>query len=200
MANNAKNQKAMLEAIAKQANKVFARLTKQVQNKIYPIIYNAVHDSPEMNSVRSGKLKFDFGLTFDPTTAIATAVADSCQVYAENVRVVAGKINGGIVINIQPKSYLNVLNIPQAVNIIEDGSELPWLEWLTLYGNQIIIADFGVKYVDGGRTGGAIMVEQAKPFRVDPNYSGSEQDNFISRSISRAIPQLNQIIQSIVQK
>ena len=200
MANSAKNEKAMLEAIAKQANKVFARLTKQVQNKIYPIIYSAIYSSPEMNSVRNGKLKFDFGLTLDPTISIATAVADSCRVYAENVKVVGGKITGGITVNIQPQNYLNVLNIPQAVNIIEDGSELPWLEWLTLHGNQIIIADFGVKYVDGGRTGGAIMVEQAKPFRVDPNYSGSEQDNFISRSISGITPALTQIIQSVIQK
>jgi hypothetical protein len=200
MAKNAEAEKAMLRAIAKQANKVFTRLASQIRNKIALVVRDAVYNSPEMMSVRAGKLKFDFGLTFDPTIAIANAIADSCEVFAEDIKVISGKITGGLRLNIQPQNYLNVLNLPQAVNVIEDGSELPWLEWLTLYGNQIIIVDFGVKYVDGGRTGGAIMVEQAKPFRVDPNYSGSEQDNFISRAITKVVPELTQIIQAATQR
>lgn len=200
MAKNAAAQKAMLQAIAKQANKVFTRLASQVRSKVSLVVKDAVYNSPEMASVRGGTLKLDFGLTFDPTIAIANAVADSCEVFAEDIKVVAGKITGGLRLNIQPQNYLNVLNIPQAVNVIEDGSELPWLEWLTLYGNQIIIVDFGVKYVDGGRTGGAIMVEQTKPFRVDPNYAGSEQDNFISRAITEIIPELTQIIQAATKR
>lgn len=199
MVSNARRERAILEKIVRQAQKEFSKKSREIKYRISPVVYNAIYNSPEMSSVRSGSLRFAFGLVSDPTTMIANAIADSCKVSANDIKLSGNKIVGGITVNIQPQDYLNVLQIPQAFNVIEDGSKLPWLEWLTLYGSQIIIIDFGVKYGSGlGRTGGAIMTTGARPFRVDPTFAGDKDNNFITRAIEKAVPEISKKIQEVL--
>lgn len=147
-------------------------------------LYNAIYECSEMESLRSGKLKWDFGLDFDPSMAISEAVSEAFRTkYKENQATVAQ-----FEIDIQPLSYLEVLELPEAVQITEKGEILPWLEWLLTYGSTIVVIDgYGVKYASAGRSGGAVMIEGynfGKPFMVDPLYSGTKSDNFITRAIS----------------
>jgi hypothetical protein len=196
MVSNARLERIILEKIVSAAKKEFVKKSRLIKLKIAPVVYSAVYDSPEMSSVRNGVLKFDFGLTSDPTVQIAKAVAASCEVKVGDVRLAGNQILGGITIGIQPQDYLNVLSIPQAVNVVEDGAKLPWLEWLTLKGNSIIIVDFGVSYFSGlGRTGGAIMTKGSRPFKVNSMYSGDAGNNFITRSIEKAIPNISKAIE-----
>lgn len=196
MVSNARLEKVLLQKILKQVKKELTKKVVKLKKQINPIIYGAIYNSPEMNSVRGGFLRLDFGLKNDPTPAIAKAVADSCEVVIEEVKLSGDKFVGGLRVSVQPKDYLNVLQIPQAFNFIENGVKLPWLEWLTLYGSQIIIVNFGVTYGSGlGRTGGAIMTEEARPFRVNPVFSGDSQDNFITRAIEKSIPNISKTIQ-----
>jgi hypothetical protein len=196
MVSNARLEKLLLQKLVKEAKKQLTKKVSTLKKQINPIIYEAIYNSPEMNSVRSGFLRLDFGLKGDPTPSIAKAVADSCEVVIEEVKLSGDKFVGGLKVTIQPKNYLNVLNVPQAFNFIENGVKLPWLEWLVLYGSQIIIVDFGVTYGSGlGRTGGAIMTEQAKPFRVNPVFAGDSENNFITRAIEKSIPNISKTIQ-----
>lgn len=164
-----------------------ARIRKnqpRVRSLIKYELYNAIYECPEMESLRSGKLKWDFGLDFDPSMAISEAVSGAFKTkYIENQSTVAQ-----FEIDIQPLSYLEVLELPEAVQITERGEVLPWLEWLLTYGSTIVCIDgFGVKYASAGRSGGAVMIEGynfGQPFMVDPLYAGTKGDNFITRAIS----------------
>lgn len=199
MVSNARLERILLEKIIKQAKKEFNKKVIFLKKQISPIIYEAVYNSSEMSSVRSGFLRLDFGLRADPTPAIAKAIADSCSIGIDDIKLAGNKVVGGLTVSIQPKDYLNILNIPQAFNIIENGVKLPWLEWLVLYGSQIVIINFGVTYGSGlGRTGGAIMTEEARPFRVNPVFAGDSEDNFITRSIEKSIPNISKAIQRIL--
>jgi hypothetical protein len=199
MVSNVRLERILLEKIIKQAKKEFNKRVIFLKKQISPIIYEAVYNSSEMSSVRSGFLRLDFGLRSDPTPAISKAIADSCSIEIDDVRLAGNKIVGGLTVSIQPKDYLNILNIPQAFNVIENGVKLPWLEWLVLYGSQIVIINFGVTYGSGlGRTGGAIMTEEARPFRVNPVFAGDSEDNFITRSIEKSIPNISKAIQRIL--
>lgn len=182
--NIASQTRVLLQALVKQVDSFFKNKPDIIKASLFQVIKDCIYNSPEMESVRSGQLRLDFGLIEDPTEAISNAVAGALEVSAKKANLFGDKITGGIEIRIQPGDYLNVLTLPEAVNITEDGVVLPWLSWLTLYGNQIIIIDFGVEYVQGkGRTGGAIMTSDARPFRVNPSFSGVSSDNFITRSI-----------------
>lgn len=189
--------KDILKTLLKEINGYYKKRINIIKENISIVVYDCVYNSPEMQSVRGGSLKLDFGLTFDPTVDIAHAVANAVFIDFKDFKLTSNNISSGISLNIQPIDYLNVLNLPSAVVITEKGVSLPWLEWLTLYGNQIIIADFGVEYKSGvGRTGGAHMIVSTRPFKVNSSFAGTQEDNFITRAIEAALPRIQTAIEN----
>ena len=105
----------------------------------------------------------DFGLTTDPTSLISWVIADSMRIrYTPDTRYIAL-----FSIEIQPASHENLYDLEVAYQETEKGVQLPWLEWLLEMGDSVIISDFGVKYKEAGRTGGAVMIKNFTPFRVN---------------------------------
>lgn len=180
--------KKILQALQQEAKTVIQKNYGKLRNAIKPIIIDSIYDCPEMESVRSGKLKYDFGIETDPTLIIAWSVADSMRLsYSYSPSYVFN-----FQITVQPINDNTLLSLPQSFVKLGDGGEIPWLEWLLKKGSKIIMLDFGVLYKQAGRTGGAIMVKNISPFMVDPNYSGTDDDNFISRALSKNINKIQQ--------
>jgi hypothetical protein len=142
-----------------------------------------------MESLRSGKLRYDLGVKIDPTLLIAWSVADTMKLqYTYSNQYIFN-----FSISIQPGKYGNLLDLPQSVIISENGKKIPWLEWLLTNGTKIIMADFGVLYKEGtGRTGGAITVQNITPFMIDPAFAGVVGDNFISRALNKNSQKIQQ--------
>lgn len=173
-----------MQAYVKDVNKSISRKLPRVRFVLADTIYKIMHSSPEMESVRAGTLKFDFGLDRDVTFEICSSISRSVSIEFSNFKFQNNRIIGNAQVNIQPVDYLNLLELPESVVITEDGVELPWLEWLLTLGDSVIVANYGVKYTSGGRSGGAVMTPDNKPFRVDPRYSGTVNDNFIARALN----------------
>ena len=180
--------KKILQALQQEAKTVIQKNYGKLRNAIKPIIIDSIYDCPEMKSVRSGKLKYDFGIETDPTLIIAWSVADSMRLsYSYSPSYVFN-----FQITVQPINDNTLLSLPQSFVKLGDGGEIPWLEWLLKKGSKIIMLDFGVLYKQAGRTGSAIMVKNISPFMVDPNYAGTDDDNFISRALSKNINKIQQ--------
>lgn len=195
---NKEIQNLILKAYLEEVNKKVSRKALDIKLNLRQIIINAILNCPEMESVRSGILRVDFGLYFDPSTEIANAVSDSIEVSIKTFTNANNKINGGVSISVQPSNFSN-LKIPASVIITEKGQELPWLDWLLLHGDSVIITNFGVSHREGGRSGGAIMIPNIRPFRVNPAFSGVESDNFISRALNKNMAEIeNRIWQTIL--
>jgi hypothetical protein len=100
---------------------------------------------PEYQSLINGKLKGEFGL---PNAS--QKVNDVIDIWTKNVRITANpitisgsKIKGGFKLDMIDSSYNDVLANDGAIVI--DGTSgvvLPWLEWLLLYGNKIIVRNY----------------------------------------------------------
>ena len=149
-------------------------------------------DSPEINSLSNGSLRLEFGLTSDPTSAIVDAIVSTIKVKATKVNT---KLQGGFTLVMQPTNFSNLLSLPVAEQPIESGGSIPWLYWLLTLGDAVIIADFGVEFGGGrGRTGGAIMTPVNSPYKVDSRFSGTQDDNFITRAVGRVSSQVREII------
>lgn len=178
------------KSLVKQVRAQIAKKRPKIRENVKPLIVEAIYDSPEMESVRDGILKFDFGLTQDPSLIIAWSIADTMRLRY----FVTPEMVGGFEISVQPGSYQNLYGLSVAYQATEKGDSLPWLQWLLEAGDAIIIADFGVKYTEGyGRTGGAIMVNKYNtPFRVNPVYSGVSGDNFITRALNKVLPKIQE--------
>ena len=183
------------KALAKEGEKVLKTAASNIRKQVVEVVRRAIINCPEIRELSSGVLKFDFGLTEDPSTAIANSVAGSTRVSISKITSRGESFRGGIRITIQPSTFSNLLTLPIAEQAIESGGSIPWLRWLLTAGDAIIIGDFGVDYeVGAGRTGGARMSESEKPFKVNPLYSGDEQDNFVTRAIAPTLKEISSIV------
>lgn len=170
-----------------------------MQPNIWRIIYEAVITSPAAQSLTNGKLRIDFGLTTSPAGDIARSVADTLSIRA--IKAPGGNLQGGLVLKLQPNDYSNLFSLPLAVQhsiYTRGGKEehitLPWLDWLLRMGQQIIVNDYGVSYGSKGRTGGGNMNKREAPFKVDSQFAGTVDDNFITRAVQSVVPQIESIL------
>ena len=193
--SNARMRALINKALAKEGEQLLKKSSSNIRDKVKEVVRRAIATCPEMIELSSGTLKLDFGLTEDPSTAIANSVANSTRVSVSKITSRGGSFKGGIKITVQPSTFSNLLSLPVAEQAIESGGSIPWLKWLLTAGDAIIIGDFGVKYEAGtGRTGGATMSESAKPFKVNPLYSGDEVDNFVTRAIEPTLKEISAIV------
>lgn len=190
------------KALAGELNSRFKKQKEKLLNTIKGIVYNAIRSCPEIDSLSNGELKLDFGLTVDPSSAIINAIVSSVEVIVTPFSANGGTISkGGITILIQPNDYQNLLGLSVSQQPIESGGSLPWLEWLLLEGDSIIIANFGVEYSNEakGRAGPARMTSSNRPFKVNPNFSGTRDDNFITRALKTYFPQIEKAIAGVLK-
>ena len=176
-------EKKILRAIVVEANQGFLKSIVKAKEPIKVIVRNALEASPEISSLNGGTLRADFGIPSgkDVTTQIVQAIVNSITFSAQKFSASAGNIRGGVTIGIQPTSFVNLLGL--GITETENTGSIPWLQWLLTAGDSIIIADFGVDYGPYGRSGMARMTVKRRPFKVDSAFSGTPEDNFITRAL-----------------
>lgn len=185
----------IIKILEKQSQDLIEKNRPKIRSAIKPLIIDAILDCEEIKSLQNGILKYDFGLNFDPSYVIAWSIADSSRVRY----IKTSAYSAGFIIEIQPGSHENLLSLKEAYQETEMG-EIPWLKWLLHMGDSVIIGDFGVKYTNSGRSGGAIMIKNYNaPFRVDSNYSGTAENNFITRALNNKINEIQETAWQIIK-
>lgn len=180
-------------ALAKELDRSMRKNSAKLKTRLQNIISSALWSSPEISSLSSGTLMADFGLTSDPSSAIVSSILSSVVIDVKRVKSSALSIDGGIILAIQPIDYSNLFSLSVSEQVI-DGGSIPWLKWLLTLGDTIIIANFGVKYGPFGRTGKAHMTQTSRPFKVNSLFSGTADNNFITRALSNSSAQIKQAI------
>jgi hypothetical protein len=183
-------QKEINIALSRQVNKRLTKAANKVRSQVIPVIQTALISSPEISSLSGGTLRGEFGLTSDPSSQLVSAIVDSLEV---RVTPVNANLNGGFTLVMQPSNFANLFSLSSAEQPIEGGS-IPWLKWLLTLGDSVIIADFGVEFGGHGRTGQARMAKKFAPYKVNSAFSGTLDNNFITRAIDRVFPQIQEII------
>tara|TARA_R110002020_G_scaffold5803_4_gene23799 strand:+ start:14830 stop:15462 length:633 start_codon:yes stop_codon:yes gene_type:complete len=187
--NNGEITKKILNALTKEVNRSMKKVSsRKMLAPLQKIIGDSLSKSPELASLSGGQLRYDFGIPagVDVVTPIISAVVGAIFVQASPVNLVGGQFKGSVQFHMQPTDLSNLLSLPQGKIITEKGASLPWLQWLLTLGDQIIIADFGVVYGTGlGRSGGGQMSSVARPFKVNSTFSGTADNNFVTKAIYR---------------
>jgi hypothetical protein len=100
---------------------------------------------------------------------------------------------------IQPEDFQNLFSLPSAVTETEKGAVLPWLQWLLTAGDAILIVDYHVSYgpYPTSRSGGGIMTNGGV-FKVDSQFSGTQDNNFITRALEKKQKEILSIIERSV--
>lgn len=152
------------------------------KNLVAPWITN----QPEIQSLISSNidsLAGQFGIRPGSKTDIVNAIIQS----VENSIIIkfipfSPSFKGGIEVSFQPSNFVNLLNLSQG-HVIYKGGDLHWMDWLLMRGDGIIVVNYEYNAQSGlGRSRLGNMREGGS-FRVPPQYSGTDSDNFITRAL-----------------
>lgn len=193
-------ERQILTSLKGELDGVLSDAAKKLVGGITKIIDGAIKASPEYQSLVGGKLKFELGVP-----DAKQRMEDILDLYYRNivvnktaVKVSGGKLVGSLKIENKRSDWKDLIGLPAGRIITKKGTVLPWLEWLLLSGNKIIIRDWDVKLINNrrSRTGGALMVEgKNKRWRVPPEFSGTSNNNFITRALEKVEPNINRYIE-----
>jgi hypothetical protein len=158
--------------------------------------------SPEIASLSGGELAGAFGLTSGADSAAVSSISQAFMnsIYAEFKHFDKNLKNGGVYIYFQPSSFSNLLSLPAGHTIYEKG-DLHWLQWLLERGDEVIVAGYSYDAQSGlGRSGLGYMSEGGA-FRVPPQFSGTSDNNFITRALigEAQEKQISKILQDVLK-
>jgi len=187
-------------AIINILNKEISKGSKSAEQDLLDLIFEWIREQPEIDSLRAegvqNSLNATFGLLPGQANAainhIKKAVVGSIVI---NIKKFDKNYKGGINFYIQPEDFNNLLALNSGY-IQNTDQALPWLDWLLLKGDSVIIVGYTYIPTRGGRSGGGIM-GAGSSWRVDPRFSGTANNNFITRALygrEREIQKIFEII------
>lgn len=165
-------------------------------------IKSIIQNTPEYNSLIGGQLQFELGIP-DPSSALVNII----NIWSSNIKI---EYNGPKISNNQIKAsfsvslirsdYADVLSSNDAL-VIDNlrGYSLPWLEWLLLEGNKILVRKQQVEFGPNkaSRTGNAIMRMSNKSWKVPSEFSGTVTNNWITRAIDNNENQIYALLDKV---
>lgn len=199
--NDSAIRNEILKAMQPIINKAITYTVNNIKPDIIKLIKEALETEPEYNSLVSGELRREFGI--EDTSSVNTvvnALANSI-VTESNLTIINNTgLSGGLSIKIINRNDYGGSLDTEAAKVVDGirGYSLPWLEWLLLKGNQILVRNYSVKLGSNpySRSGDAIMIPSNKNWRVPPEYAGTQQDNWTTRALLKIDKQLTSIIQN----
>jgi hypothetical protein len=177
----------IVDILKPQIDQYFKDILQTIQPKLVTLVMDAIRNAPEYDSLANGRLKAEFGI---PNSV---GRVESILKFWENIEVKYKKVSrkgdglvGGFSLQMIKSDFSDVISLPDAILTTEKGTALNWLEWLLLFGNQVIIKDYNVQLgsFNRSRTGMAIMSGAISgKWSVPSEFAGVITNNWITRSI-----------------
>ena len=180
------------------------KAVQKLKSGISSIIEQAIRNSPEYEAILVGKLKYELGI---PDSSVK--LEGLIDIWLNNIEfqynkpiISNNKIKSSFSVNMIRTDFSDVLSTDFAKVIDTVRSyELPWLQWLLLDGSKTIISDYEVLFGQNkaSRTGLAIMTPSNNSWKVPSSYSGTIDNNWITRAIDSVSPQIEELLNKALQ-
>ena len=191
------NPNLVAAAIVQETKEKLNRTIDQLRIRIRPDLVNYVekklkeYPSNTYYSLNFGELQRDFG--FSPGENVAEQVVKTISSSIQLSKLGPTSVSlGGFRLEILKEGIQSLLNKSFAA-YDSNGNTVDWLRWLLTAGDTIVVADYQVMKDKGtplssSRSGYALMIspKMSQGFRVDPNHSGTIDDNWITRALFSA--------------
>lgn len=197
--NEKQIEKDILKAMHRHVSKYFTKYADYLESSIGYELSLAIEKSPTIQGLRPGGDLFgELGVQHPNVWAIITTVAhDSTTVKVEKPKIVGNQISARWSVQAAPIDLetINAAMYDNGMQETEKGQQLEWMKWLLTLGDAVIVRDYEVRagFPDKSRTGDKIMVK-GSGWRVPPQHSGTEGNNFITRAIDEALPEIEKQI------
>jgi len=197
--------RSFVKAVNKRIKKKLSIINREIKNSIPSWISLQEEVISLSSNGLQGSLNAQFGLV--PGQA-ATAVAQIIDAVANSTEIrfsgFSENLSGTLEILIQPTNFQNLLTLSSGFifnTSLADPSyyqgELHWLDWLLTKGDAVIVVGYTYIPENAGRSGGGTM-KLGGSFRVDPSYSGTENDNFITRAFKNRDGEITSIFRKVL--
>jgi len=196
-------EKNIKSAMAEYINDILQKNQNGIANDIKKFIPSWIKLQPEIQSLLSNdpsSLVGIFGITKSPSAIVDSIVNSVLGSISFKFIKFSDNLKGGFTINIQPTTFSNLLQLPDGYTNYVGGS-LHWMDWLLLRGDEIIVANYQYNPKTGlGRSNLGNMISGGF-FRVPPQFSGTLENNFITRALTgqSQIDQINKIFISYLK-
>jgi hypothetical protein len=149
--------------------------SSSLRSELESVIIDAVSHTQEASSILSGQLQKELLIQ-----NAGQVIYDICRKLVQNMQI--SKIKNGISISVSKSNFSDVMSANGIQYMTSDGHLVPWLEWLLLRGDDIVIQDFVIGY--DKNTGGIVFVPDRYGYRIPPQFSGRAASNWITRALS----------------
>jgi len=192
------------KSISNQIERAYHAAITRTRIELERIIRGYVLGSPEVNSLRGGPLQYEVGAV-DARVAGAINFLIQRLVSTINITYTPFNLAGGrfvskLEISCFPKTLIDdMLNHPDSRYLTDKGVEIPWMSWLLTIGDRMIVRKYQVNYSAkfNSRTGGATMKQvKSGGWRVPPQFSGTRDNNFITRALDNVGVYISQYLQT----
>lgn len=187
--SNSEIRRLILEQIKDYLEPKINNAISNIRSELSLLVANGLKQEPEYQSLISGQLKAELGLPDSGMVeSIITHLSNSTEISKRSLQITQNGISGGFTINMIKSDDLSGALSQASASINIEGGSLPWLEWLTLRGNEILVKDYIVQFGPNprSRSGLAIMKPSSgDKWRVPPAFVGTINNNWITRAISR---------------
>lgn len=185
---DAQISRKILQEIADQFNKDVSGKLSSITQKIKLVTIDHLKSTSTYESLIKGRLAGHFGLPSSiregMVNNIIQTIASHIQVRHDIIKVKGFNFSGGTTIEVLLSDFSDIIHMAEAFVYTERGQDLPWLEWLLIRGNEIIISQHEVHLIGGkGRSGRGIMVKNdASVWRVPSEFSGTIRNNWLTKA------------------
>lgn len=194
---------AFRDELNAQLPKAASRIEVAIKNRTDQFFMN----TPEAQALINGPLNFHFGIPAGEELvrvgSIIRTIANNVSVTSKRVSLVGNSLRGGLTVGVLISDFSDVLSNPEAIIVTDKGQSLPWLEWLLLEGDRIIITDYEIAFGhhNHSRSGNAIMKKNTGGgiWRVPPQYSGTIRNNWLTRAILGASNAYVDMVNKVVE-
>ena len=194
----------ILGELSKQISHAIDKSIPQINTAVQKIVAEALRKQPEYHSLKSGALKYELGID-DPTSIdrLIQTLTETGRIEKTKIKITNHGLSGGFVYRMLGKQDLEEILLSSNAKVIDFKRQysLPWLEWMLYRGTSVIVKNYEVVFSpnEASRTGGALMKESDKSWRVPPEYAGTLTNNWITRAVSICEKQVLSVIQSTIK-
>lgn len=196
--------KLILNNLKHEVEKIMSKALTSIKQDVQNLVKEALIAEPEYASLKAGTLRAEFGIAnVEDVDSAVQAMVNTAEISYNPIKINSNGLSGGFVLTMIKSNDINGI-IYSDVAIVKDearGYNLPWLEWLLLRGNEVIVQNYSVNYTSNprSRSGLALMIQSNSSWRVPSNFAGTEADNWTTRAINKISNKIPQIIQSNIE-
>lgn len=204
-----KIERSILDIFADEINTRLGFGLFRIIDKIKRVVADRIKAAPEYSDLISKtQIRAEIGLVDGQSKLdnIIKIFVDGIRVDTVPFRRSGKTIKGELVISIIREDYADVLNTPSATYTYfskryNKEVTIPWLEWLLIAGNEILVYNFKVRFgndLKGSRTGQAVMAKDnfGAGWHVPGQYTGFADDNFVTRALDGIEQDLSDILEN----